>query len=460
MTIWIDVDDLMEFFRNAATPTGIQRLSFETCRALWVQAGKDGNDGEIGFCRQSPGRMGFRAILFPALESVILSPGGIAPRHIMAAPQPAPPIRRPMAMRLLRRLRALPPQFRRPLGALRMAAGMALRAARDLARACLHPALRQAGPGEFPRDDRFDVDGVDIAFAPGDWLVCLGAGWNRPYAANLLQELRAQGAGFALLVYDLIPETFPEWCQYSVAQDFAYWLRHVVPKATRVFTISRHTAADFGACMARLGFDVPEPLVLPVGSHRVAGARQAVLAPRPYVLVVGTIEIRKNHAALLRVWRRLLLDPPPGGVPELVIAGKPGWLTGDLMQQLRDTGGLGGYIRLVEAPGEAALAALYAGCLFTVFPAFYEGWGLPVTESLCHGKTVAASRNAAIPEAGGAFCAYFDPDDVSEMYRVIRGLVEHPDRVAALEALIADGFHPPGWGDTAACLLSALETYD
>jgi glycosyltransferase involved in cell wall biosynthesis len=160
-----------------------------------------------------------------------------------------------------------------------------------------------------------------------------------------------------------------------------------------------------------MGKYVNTPVVLPVGSHAPADLMVGPpVLERPYVLMVGTIEARKNHAAMMRVWRRMLQTMPEAMVPDLVFAGKIGWLTTDLMQQLGNAGWLGGKIRFIESPPEADLASLYRHCLFSVFPSLYEGWGLPVTESLSFGKTVAASNRAAIPEAGGNFCVYFDPD--------------------------------------------------
>jgi glycosyltransferase involved in cell wall biosynthesis len=203
-----------------------------------------------------------------------------------------------------------------------------------------------------------------------------------------------------------------------------------------------------------MGKSIPMPVVIPVGSHPPARVMAPRIVERPYVLMVGTIEARKNHTAMLRVWRRMLRTMPEEKVPDLVFAGKIGWLTADLMQQLRNANWFGGRIRFIDSPAEAELASLYAHCLFSVFPSFYEGWGLPVTESLSFGKTVAASRYSAIPEAGGEFCAYFDPDDINDAYDVIRGLIETPARIVALEARIAAAFCPATWDDTAAALLA------
>jgi glycosyltransferase involved in cell wall biosynthesis len=148
---------------------------------------------------------------------------------------------------------------------------------------------------------------------------------------------------------------------------------------------------------------------------------------------------------------------PVDQVPYLVFAGKTGWLMADLLVQLDNADWLNGHIKHVESPSELELADLYAGCEFTVFPSLYEGWGLPVTESLSFGKTVAASNSSAIPEAGGAFCTYFDPENVSDAYRVIRGLIEHPERVRELEARIAENFRPCSWEDTAVAMLGHLQ---
>ena len=80
------------------------------------------------------------------------------------------------------------------------------------------------------------------------------------------------------------------------------------------------------------------------------------------------------------------------------IAGKAlrvGWLVEDLMRQIVHADHLDGKLIVVEDPTDAELAALYQGCQFTVFPSLYEGWGLPVTESLAFGKPCLASSATA-----------------------------------------------------------------
>ena len=92
----------------------------------------------------------------------------------------------------------------------------------------------------------------------------------------------------------------------------------------------------------------------------------------------------------------------------------------------------------------------------------------PISAVIVAGSRAAAARaptasrsgrfanRAAIPEAGGTLCTYFDPDNAHDAYEIIRGMIEHPERVAALEARIAAEFRCPNWDTTAAAVLSRL----
>ena len=294
-----------------------------------------------------------------------------------------------------------------------------------------------------------------IVLQSGDWLINPGVSWESRYAPALLSDLRNRGARLGLVAFDMVPDLFPEWCTQSVVQDFSAWLDETVSLADHIFGISEHTLKDLKLCLERRNRTVPPHTKLPAGS---TGQILTKPLPRPiaqpYVLMVGTIEARKNHGGMLRVWRHLINNPPVNGVPVLVFAGRFGWLTSDLMQQLENASHLGGKIMFVDQPSKTQLAALYQHCLFTLYPSLYEGWGLPVTESLCYGKPVAASSSSAIPEAGGDFCCYFDPDNLTEAQEKIRLWIEQPELVATMAASIATDFTPPHWQNTASTLLN------
>lgn len=450
MTVWFDVEDLIRFFQYAKRPTGIQRLSFEVCAAAHRLA----EPGGVGFCRRNDAGTRLLEVDFAGFEAAIRAAAEALPpaQQIIAAPPPLPPLSR---TRIFAAARRLPPHYREPLGDLYRASVNAARALRALLRAAWRRTRpRRAAAGPIPAAIPAAASGVVVNPASGDWLIHLGASWERPYAPGFLNYLAGNGVRLGLFAHDMIPDLFPEWCTRSMGVDFSLWLDETVPRAERVFAISRHTLKDLEFCLTRRNRRVPDVTQLPPGGQgRSAVPPQPRPLAQPFVLMVGTIEARKNHGGMLRVWRHLLNAPPAGEVPVLVFAGKAGWLTSDLMQQLENAAYLGGKILFIDQPTETQLAALYQHCLFTLYPSLYEGWGLPVTESLCFGKPVIASNSSAIPEAGGPYCAYFDPDDLTEAEAAIRRWIEQPELVRAAAARIAAEFEPPRWEDTAAALL-------
>lgn len=483
--IWIDIEDLLGFFYAGNRPSGIQRLSFDLCRELVRLGG-----GRVGVCRHGPGESGFTVVDWPETEAKILR----ATRHTeslipedepsLEVVLPAPP---PHISALRAQARRLPLDIRAPLIMGLNAEIHAARAFADVFRAQLHalrairdlivnlwrwvrPARKpvyavelppEPGSGEPPQPAPMDTALLldhPVGFSRGDILLSTGATWQfQTYHARIDRLKQSAGVIFAAFVHDMVPILFPEWSVKHTTDAFELWAREVLPRADILFTNSDATARDVAAFARRAKLPIPSAIKLPMGMSFVA--QQELPAPLhvgKFVLFVSTIEPRKNHAAMLRLWRRLLQSLPEELVPDLVFAGRIGWLARDVIGQAENADWLGGKLRLIEAPSDAELASLYRDCAFTVYPSFYEGWGLPVTESLCFGKPVAASNKGSIPEAGGEFCVYFDPDDLNDAERVVRGLIEHPEQVQSLEARIAARFHPPGWDVTAQAALSAL----
>jgi len=320
--------------------------------------------------------------------------------------------------------------------------------------ALLRRAVRRRGPAAPTAD-------FAALAKPGDVLAMFGAPWAQPDYAGLVRDARRRfGLRFALLVFDLIPIRRPEWCDRGLVRAFRAWFAATLPMADAVLAISRSTADDVERFAAANGIALAAPVaVIPIGTGFGATPPSVTARTPPagsYELFVSTIEARKNHLLLFRVWRRLLDEMPRAAVPTLVFAGRVGWLVEDLMQQLANTDFLDGGIRLVEDPSDAELAGLYRGCRFTVFPSLYEGWGLPVTESFAFGKPCIAARGSSLPEAGGGLARYFDPESVSDAYGVIRAAIEDPEGFRAWEAEVVRGFVPVPWRATADAVLRGL----
>ncbi len=459
--VWIDVEDVLAYAEAYSRPSGVQRLAFEIYREIVAIEG-----AEARFVRHlAP--PGLTALTWDEVLSCFARMD--RPVATGAAPVSTAPTASDSGLR--GRLRRL--AFRFP-SAVQLPLMRGLRAQRDAALGFGEAAM--AGARLFRRSLRGRLRGTGRGGAgsdvlgmiePGDLFLALGSPWF-PFYERRLAAVRARGALVGVLVYDLIPVMRPEWCHASLVRTFRAWMRACLPIADQVFAISGATARDTEGFAASEGFALARPVVtLPIGTGfsgvaaggaPTAGGRGAELpAAGSYVLFVSTIEPRKNHALLFRVWRELLATMPRGSVPTLVFAGRVGWMSGDLLQQLTNADWLDGAIRHVEQPTDAELAALYEGALFTVFPSLYEGWGLPVTESLAHGKPCLVARTTSLPEAGGALARYFDPDNLHEAVDAVRALIGDRAGLAQWEAEIRARFRPTPWRATATALLDAME---
>lgn len=442
-TVWVDVEDLFEYFVVNLRPSGVQRLAFEIMREL-VKA-----DAPVRFARRGPGGS-LREVAWTEVAGLFARHAGgrqpAAPKANMRRKPPA------LAWELWRKLP--PRQRQRVLRALALQRE-SLRNVRQLA--ALIPLRRRPAPAPAPS--------MAAPVQGGDAYLVLGAPWSVSGFPDHLRALKERyRVSVTLLLYDLIPVRNPGWVTRYAGMLFDAWLRPTLGLCDGLMAISRHTALDVEAYAREQGIPLPGRVaVVPVGTGlpgETEGGGQPLGLPQPgrYVLFVSTVERRKNHVLLFRVWQRLMEDVRTGrreaaSVPDLVFAGRIGWMVADLLTQLENTAWLNGRIRMVRDPSDAELRALYAGCLFTVLPSLFEGWGLPLTESLAAGKPCLAAGTTALPEAGGALCRYFDPADTGSAYRAVTALLDTPGSIGAWEAEVRRSFRPTPWAETAAAVL-------
>ena len=94
------------------------------------------------------------------------------------------------------------------------------------------------------------------------------------------------------------------------------------------------------------------------------------------------------------------------------------------------------------------LAWLYENCLFSVYPAFYEGWGLPVAESLLRGVPVLTSNTSSIPEIAGDLLEYFSPYSSEEIMLALNKYYSNPKILATKTAEIKKKYKPTLWDES------------
>lgn len=148
-----------------------------------------------------------------------------------------------------------------------------------------------------------------------------------------------------------------------------------------------------------------------------------------FILYVGTIEPRKNLITLVKAFEEVLRSTSLR--PQLVLAGKTGWLTDELFAYI-DKANLGDRLRLIGYLGDDDLRALYSACRVMVYPALYEGAGLPALEAMACGAPVITTNTPAISEMVGNNARLFTPTDTRALGQHLVELLTNP---AARESL-------------------------
>lgn len=481
-SLWIDVEDLFLFAAHSKRPTGIQRVAFEISHCLQAEFG---GAGRVRFVRHDLKSGGLIEIPWSEVQRLIdrltrpshsLLPQRSSEDGRAGKPTPPPAHQTSRARRWGEKaLAPLPQPYRgRLFSCLQMQwwvlgrlSSLALLVMRDV----LHRLRRNAKTVEAApvTENPSTEEEATLSTAhvrPGDVLVMLGAPGSNPNFAALARRCREVfGMRVALLYHDIIPIRRPEWFDATSARAFKAWHTSMLPELDHVFAISRATADD----VARYARSCGHPLtraasVIPLGTgfslhqpENLGSARSASLpSPGSYVLYVSTLEVRKNHILLFRVWRRLLEEMPPDQTPTLVFAGAKGWIVADLITQMQNSDYLNGKLLHLDGLADDDIAQLYRGCLFTLYPSLMEGWGLPVTESHMFGRPCITSDRSSMPEAGGTLARYLDPENVEDAYRVIRATLDDREGLEAWAARVRAEFQPVSWGEAARHLAREL----
>ena len=290
----------------------------------------------------------------------------------------------------------------------------------------------------------------------GDKYLILGAFWVSPSYERILIGLREKGVSVGVYIYDLIPITNRNFVTEDLAIAFKRGAGELLCIADFILTISEYVAVEVRKFMqAQLGVEAPVRAVtlaqeLDDLRNDESDVRMIIqdAAVDPFVLCVGTIETRKNHQYLINLWRELIAERG-AEAPNLVLVGRWGWRIQDLKEQLTETNHLDGKVIVFDSINDPELSFLYKNCMFTMFPSFAEGWGLPVGESLAYGKPCIASNTTSIPEVGGDLVRYIDPYDLSSGRRELRRVLDEPGDLDAWTKRIEEEFRPATWRDVA-----------
>jgi glycosyltransferase involved in cell wall biosynthesis len=303
-------------------------------------------------------------------------------------------------------------------------------------------------------------------FEAGQWLLNVGASWSFPGYFTQIRQLRRRGIHAAFFLHDCIPMRHPSYFEDRHTIEHSYWLGQIRGTADLVICNSECTRGDYLELVRPHSVDAVKTCPLDgswfgdvESSEGDIGAEELLSdcggAEEGFVLSVGTIEPRKNHIALVHVWDKLR-QTHAASLPKLICVGRIGWKSDAVIAQARAFGLLNNHVFFPGAVSDEVLAALYKRCLFTAYVSYYEGWGLPISESLQAGKACIAGKNSSLGEAGCGLVTHIDERSETEIYGAVRAFLDEPQFLEAAAAQIRLRYRPNSWSTIADKLIETV----
>ncbi len=301
---------------------------------------------------------------------------------------------------------------------------------------------------------------------------------RRSYLYPILKE---KGVKIIPFVQDIIGVTHPQFCPGDDVLNFLDFTGAIVKYADEIVVTSHATKGAVKELYGKLEAPCPSIQIVPLGGdfkrisqkslNQGAGGFQnrkrdkgrgtiqntikeeiiKTAKAGPYLLMVGTIDPRKNH--------KLLLDAYEGGLKELgmhlVIAGHKGWEVDDFLERMESHEDFGKGVWHVNGASDEEIDYLYQRCYALAFPSYVEGYGLPIIESMVRGVPVIAADTPINMEVGGEYALYFGQDKPEELVNIVTELLSKPEKYQALKEKLKN-FIPPTWEETANGILRIL----
>jgi glycosyltransferase involved in cell wall biosynthesis len=229
------------------------------------------------------------------------------------------------------------------------------------------------------------------------------------------------------------------------------YLRRLVPslvkRARRVVTISQSAAEEIARLLPSAagkldvaypgpGTTTPTPPSAESGGGKTERAGEGdfgAAAGKQYILMVGTLEPRKNHPRAIQAFA--IFRNQGFTDYRLMIAGGSGWASEDIGKEIERLG-LSDVVKLMGQVPSPTLSALYRDAGALLYPSLYEGFGFPILEAMAAGCPVVTSNRSSMAEVGDGAVQLVDPLDPQSM---AAGLIAIAGDAARRAELVAKG---------------------
>jgi glycosyltransferase involved in cell wall biosynthesis len=265
-------------------------------------------------------------------------------------------------------------------------------------------------------------------------------------------------------IHDLSFEHLPETFKRRSRAQLRLTVRRTARKAALILTLSEFSRRDI---IATYAVDPERVIVTPAAAPthfkpvaddpELKKFRERYGIGANYLLSLGSIQPRKNLTRLIEAYSWLRTARPASQFPQLVIAGKRGWLDDEVFRAAQQHG-LNETVKFIGYVPEEDLPALYSGAMCFVYPSYFEGFGLPVLEAMQCGAPVIAGNQTSLPEVAADAALLFDPFDTRALGEALARVIDHPDYRAELRARGLKRAAEFSWIATARLTLKAYES--
>lgn len=263
----------------------------------------------------------------------------------------------------------------------------------------------------------------------------------------------------ACTIHDLLFETHPQYFSKGFTLQSKLTFRMAARWANVLFSVSEFSRGElarlYGTDPTRVavtynGVDRKRFHPGPQGQDEV---RALGLTPGHYVLTVGRLEPRKNQAALIKAWARLGDDAPP-----LVIVGQRDFSFAEVFEalnQLKDPS----RVVFLDRVSDEALPAVMRHARVFAYPAFAEGFGMPVAEAMASGVPVLTSSTTSLPEVAGEGAWLVDPASVDAIHEGLQRLLTDEVLCSQLVQRAEQRVHRFDWELSAQTFLAGVRAH-
>lgn len=300
-----------------------------------------------------------------------------------------------------------------------------------------------------------------------DIILSFCATWMIPEHASAVGSLRKKGVKVVRMIYDLIPTLKPQWVFEKDEEVFTRWAQSLLRESDIILTISEFSKKEIERYCKMEDIKIPTIEVIRLGDEMngqqydsftengSSHSKPSTVPKRPFFLCVSTLDVRKNHRLLYDAWN-IMMTRDPDSCPDLVCVGTEHYFIKELIREIQRNPNVNSRIHLLHDINDRDLNWYYKNCLATIYPSRYEGWGLPVAESLGYGRICLASNATSIPEISKDLPVFFDPFNVYALIDLIDRCMQNKEWLEQKETEIRTNFKPTSWKKTAQQIMNTI----